>query len=141
MSDVARLPGRQPDRITRYEKGGLVPPSSSDPVSGWRLWGIEDVTVIGRLLEARHGKIKDLLISQLRRDAERGHHRPELSDLMESGRIEEAAKAVLLLYDESPKPISGGHSVEVIVAKNRMGETGTCRMTFWPAWCGFTDGS
>ena len=62
--------GRQPDSIARYEKGGIVPPSRRDPVSGWRLWNIEDVMIIGRLLEARHGKIKDLLISQLRRDAE-----------------------------------------------------------------------
>lgn len=80
-----------------------------------------------------------LLISQLRRDAERGYRRPELSDLRQSGRIEEAAEAVLLLYDESPRPVSEAHSVDVIVAKNRMGETGTCRMTFWPAWCRFTD--
>jgi len=82
-----------------------------------------------------------LLISQLRRDSERGHHRPTLADLRQSGRIEEAAEAVLLLYDESPTPVSGAHLVEVIVAKNRMGETGTCRMKFWPAWCRFTDES
>ena len=69
------------------------------------------------------------------------HLRPELSDLQQSCRTQEAAEAVLLPYDESLKPISEGHSVEVIVAKNRMGETGTCRMTFWPAWCRFTDES
>lgn len=80
-----------------------------------------------------------LLISQLRRDAERGCHRPTLPDLRQSGRIEEAAEAVMLLHDESPAPVSTAHPVEVIVAKNRMGETGTCRMTFWPAWCRFTD--
>lgn len=82
-----------------------------------------------------------LLISQLRRDAERGCRRPQLSDLRQSGRIEEAAETVLLLYDEAPAPVSTAHPVEVIVAKNRMGETGTCRMTFWPAFCRFTDES
>ncbi len=58
--------------ITCYGKGGAVPPSSRDPVSGWWLRSIEDVMVIRRLLEARHGKDHDLLISQLRRYAERG---------------------------------------------------------------------
>ncbi len=81
-----------------------------------------------------------LLISQLRRDVEgRGNHRPNLSDLRQSGRIEEAAEAVIFLYDESPRPVSEAHSVEVIVDKNRMGETGMARMTFWPSICRFTD--
>ncbi len=112
-----------------------------DPVSGWWLRSIEDVMVIRRLLEARHGKDHDLLTSHLRRYAERGTSGPQFSDLQQSCRTQEAAEAVLLLYDESPKPISEGHSVEVVVAENRMGETGTCRMTFWPAWCRFTDES
>ena len=70
-----------------------------------------------------------------------GHLRPQLSDLQQSCHAQEVAEAALLLYDESPKPISEGHSVEVIIAENGMGETGTCRMTFWPAWCRFTDES
>lgn len=46
-------------------------------------------------------------------------HRPELRHLRESGAIEQDADLVLMLY----RPEAGGGQREIIVAKNRHGET------------------
>ncbi len=62
-----------------------------------------------------------------------GHLRPQLSDLQQSCRTEEAAEMVRLPYGEDLAPVCAAHPVEVIVVPNGMGETGTFRMTFWPA--------
>ena len=78
-------------------------------------------------------------VSQLSRDVERRNkeHRPILSDLRESGRIEEDADLVLLLYrpevygileDKEGNPMEG--ICEVIIAKNRHGRLGSCYLHF-----------
>ena len=54
-------------------------------------------------------------------------------DLQQSCRTEEAAETVRLPYGEDLAPVCAAHPVEVIVVPNGMGETGTFRMTFWPA--------
>ena len=76
------------------------------------------------------------LISQLNRSVEqRPNKRPMLSDLRDSGTIEQDADIVLMLYrDDYYKAKDGGtdfdNIAEVIVAKNRNGETGTARLLF-----------
>ena len=67
-------------------------------------------------------------LSQLSRAPEqRADHRPMLSDLRESGSIEQDADIVMFLYrDEYYNPDTEKKNIgEVIVAKNRHGETGT----------------
>ena len=70
-------------------------------------------------------------LSQLSRAPEqRADHRPMLSDLRESGSIEQDADIVMFLYrDEYYNPDTEKKNIgEVIVAKNRHGETGTVEL-------------
>ena len=72
-----------------------------------------------------------IVISQLARGPEtRQDHRPLLSDLRESGSIEQDADIVLFLYrDEYYNPENAKPGVaECIVAKNRHGETGSVEL-------------
>lgn len=77
-----------------------------------------------------------LALSQLNRAAEnRPENRPTLSDLRESGAIEQDADAVLMLYRESYyKPDAPKNELEVLVRKNRHGETGVAKLR-WNAPC------
>ena len=73
-------------------------------------------------------------LSQLSRAPEqRADHRPMLSDLRESGSIEQDADIVMLLYrDEYYNPDTERKNIgEVIVAKNRHGETGTVELVWF----------
>jgi replicative DNA helicase len=74
-----------------------------------------------------------LALSQLSRSPEmRRDHRPMLSDLRESGSIEQDADIVMFLYrDEYYNPDSESKNIcEVIIAKNRNGETGTAELVW-----------
>ena len=82
---------------------------------------------------ARELGIPIIAISQLSRAVEsRQDHRPQLSDLRESGAIEQDADLVLLLMREEyymPTEENRGLA-EVIVAKQRNGPVGTIKLTF-----------
>jgi replicative DNA helicase len=91
---------------------------------------------------AKELNIPVVLLSQLSRGPEsRTDKRPMLSDLRESGSIEQDADIVLFLYrdayynKESPTP----NISECIVAKNRHGETGTVRMMWDGQFTRFSD--
>ncbi len=96
----------------------------------------QEVSQISRALKALAGELEIpiLVLSQLNRASEtRQDHRPMLSDLRESGQIEQDADVVALLHrpgfydhNEDPGP------TEVIIAKNRNGPTGTARLRFDP---------
>ncbi|MDR3305806.1 MAG: replicative DNA helicase [Clostridiales Family XIII bacterium] len=92
----------------------------------------QEVTTISRNLKqlAMEMECPVLVLSQLSRAVEtRGqHHRPVLSDLRESGAIEQDADVVLFIYqrtrgddDEGPDPEA---TRALAIAKNRNGETG-----------------
>ena len=72
-----------------------------------------------------------IVCSQLSRGTDKEKKRPVLSDLRESGSIEQDADMVLFLsrdyYGEDPEK---ANLVEVIVAKNRHGETGVVEMSW-----------
>ena len=96
-----------------------------------------EVGVISRGLKlmAKELHIPILCCAQLSRGTEgRTDKRPQLSDLRESGSIEQDADVVMFLYrDEyykagrSPED-TGGNTVEVIIQKNRHGSTGNIEM-------------
>ncbi|TFD74715.1 replicative DNA helicase [Cryobacterium fucosi] len=77
---------------------------------------------------ARELEVPVIALSQLNRALEkRTSGKPSLSDLRESGAIEQDADAVMLLHREDANP-KRRHLVEVIVAKNRHGKTGTLEL-------------
>ncbi len=92
-----------------------------------------DISEISRSLKvlAREIGVPIVALSQLSRAPEqRPDHRPMLSDLRESGSIEQDADMVMFLYrDDYYNPETEKKNVaEVILAKNRAGQTGTTEL-------------
>lgn len=90
---------------------------------------------------AKQFDVPVILLSQLNRAVEqRPNRRPVLSDLRESGAIEQDADIVLMLYrDEYYNADTPDQGIaEAIIAKHRHGPTGTVRLQFHPAWSLFT---
>lgn len=93
-----------------------------------------EISEISRMLKnlARELSVPILCLSQLSRKVEeRPGHRPMMSDLRESGSIEQDSDLVMFLlrreyYDPFDKP----GQAELIVAKNRHGNVGTVALTF-----------
>jgi replicative DNA helicase len=98
----------------------------------------QEISEISRSVKsvARELEIPVICLSQLNRATEgRDGHRPRMSDLRESGSIEQDADVVMLLHREDYYKMSDpdflpDNIAEVIVAKQRNGPTGTVRLTF-----------
>ncbi len=105
------------------------------------------VTVVGEISRALKIMAKELnvpviCLSQLSRAVEgRTDKRPILSDLRESGAIEQDADSVMFLYrDEYYNENTEDKGLaECIVAKNRHGETGTVKLQWFGPYQTFTD--
>lgn len=70
------------------------------------------------------------LLSQLNRKVEDGGRRPELSDLRESGAVEQDADIVIMLHSERKNQALTRTPVEALVRKGRSSGTGTAYMIF-----------
>jgi replicative DNA helicase len=98
----------------------------------------QEISEISRVVKsvARELNIPVICLSQLNRATEgRDGHRPRMSDLRESGSIEQDADVVMLLHREdyyrmSEPDFQPDNIAEVIVAKQRNGPTGTIKLTF-----------
>ena len=82
---------------------------------------------------AKELNVPVIVLSQLNRDSEKERRQPRLSDLRESGSIEQDADVVFLLA--RPKDADDGHSVaadtaDLIIAKQRNGPVGEIKLTF-----------
>jgi replicative DNA helicase len=81
---------------------------------------------------AKELEIPVIAVSQLNRDPERRQDkRPQLSDLRESGAIEQAADVVMFIHRDDSDPAKKGLA-DLIVSKHRNGPTDTVPLTFLP---------
>jgi replicative DNA helicase len=119
----------------------------------------QEISEISRSLKAlaKELDVPVVALSQLsRRVEERQGQRPQLSDLRESGALEQDADLVAFIYRpkiyEPPEEVDQkrfmsyeerqeGHPTEVIVGKQRNGPTGTVTLTFLPETLCFKDSS
>ena len=92
---------------------------------------------------AKELKIPIIALSQLSRAVDaRPDHKPVLSDLRESGSIEQDADVVMFIYrDEyyNPETTTKPQTAEIIIAKQRSGETGSVDLRWIGKYTKFAD--
>lgn len=116
----------------------LVPPTKNEG-KGSRVYEIEHVTKSFKQLAVKH-QIPVVLLSQLSRDAEKEGRPPRLSDLRDSGAIEQDADLVLFIHRKSRGDGDHDDNGVLMLEKQRNGPTGHAnvrldkgRMVFRPA--------
>jgi len=139
---------RARSRKLKLEKGiGLIVIDYLQLISGNARRGgsrEQEIAEISRSLKilAKELDVPVIALSQLSRAVEaRPDHRPMLSDLRESGSIEQDADVVMFIYrddyyneDSEKKGIA-----EVIIAKQRSGSTGTVELAWLPSYTKFAN--
>jgi replicative DNA helicase len=90
----------------------------------------QEISTISRTLKAmaKELDIPIIALAQLSRDVEKRNGEPRLSDLRESGAIEQDADIVIALHNEEPD--SDNPLIKVLYLKHRNGEVGFIRLQF-----------
>lgn len=94
---------------------------------------VQQVTEISRSLKnmARELEVPVLALSQLSRAVEQRGGRPRLSDLRDSGSIEQDADVVMFIHREADQDQGGKkEEAEILIEKHRNGPTGTVKLFF-----------
>ena len=105
---------------------------------------VQEISFISRTMKqlARELRVPVMALSQLSRQVEnRADKHPQLSDLRESGSIEQDADLVIFIYREGKynKESERAHIAEIIVAKHRNGPTGSVDLFFDEKYTQFTE--
>ncbi len=139
-----RLKARYPDLgLVLVDYIQLMPGKGSDFESRQ-----QEISYVSRSLKilAKEIDVPVIAMSQLSRAPEKrtGDARPRLSDLRESGAIEQDADVVLFLYRKSyyasgQDAVPDDNVAEVIIGKQRSGPTGTVKMVFLKEYTRFRD--
>jgi replicative DNA helicase len=109
----------------------------------------QEISTISRQMKAlaRELELPVIVLSQLNRASEsREGHRPRMSDLRESGSIEQDADVIMLLhredyYHKGEADYADTNVAEVIIAKQRNGPTGVVELVFRSQFTRFEDKS
>lgn len=101
----------------------------------------EQVSTMSRSLKmlAQELEVPIFMLCQLNRSADESNDPPRLSSLRESGSIEQDSSMVIMLhrpFDERP-PRDQAEAIDLIMAKNRQGETGTIRLSYMGSYFRF----
>lgn len=103
----------------------------------------QDVSEISRTMKlaAKELGVPILLLSQLSRESEKNKRRPQMSDLRESGAIEQDADIILFIYREhaNDEQSPDKNVAELIVGKHRNGPLGTIKLRWVGEYVSFTD--
>lgn len=130
VSDVRNLAARMKAQggldVICVDYIGLLRPEQS---LGNRVNEISQVTRDLKALAMEMGVVV-IAAAQLNRENAKSNRRPVLSDLRESGSIEQDANVVIFIHEDGEKGTFGERQVELIVAKNRQGSQGFIKAVF-----------
>lgn len=151
LLNMAQLSARA-RKLKRQQSIGLIVVDYLQLVAGSatrsREGRVQEVTEISSQLKflAKELRVPVLALSQLSRAVEaREDKRPQLSDLRESGAIEQDADVVIFIYREeyylerrkAPVPDEKRGLAELMISKQRHGPTGTIELIFVPTFTSF----
>lgn len=105
----------------------------------------QDVSEISRTMKlaAKELGVPILLLSQLSRGSEKEKRKPQMSDLRESGAIEQDADIIMFIHRPQPTEadVTNANKAEIIIAKHRNGPLGTVNMRWSGETVSFLDES